>query len=124
MRGANLLLLLALLTACGGADQSKPDSAAAAPQAVDADAFKTRLQPRLPDCTRRTQSTKGLSEADAQSFCSCQLEIIAAKTSPEERDSLLKMTFQSEGEKASPADAKLATDALLRLQPEISRACG
>jgi hypothetical protein len=125
-RGAGILLL-ALLSACGDADRSASNSESSAPavgaQPLDAEGFKVQLQPRLPECARRTQATKGLSPADAEHFCACQLDIIAAKTSPVERASLLKMTFQTEAEKASPADQKLATDALLRLQPEISRAC-
>jgi hypothetical protein len=126
LRGVGILLL-ALLAACGDADRSASNSESNAPavgaQPLDAEGFKVRLQPRLPECARRTQATKGLSPADAESFCTCQLDVIAAKTTPEERDSLLKMTFQTETQKASPEQAKMATDALLRLQPEITRTC-
>ena len=125
MRGAGLLLL-ALLAACGGADRSGPNSEsgpAASAQPLDAEGFKVRLQPRLPECAQRTQARKGLSPADAANFCACQLDVVASRATPEERDSLLKMTFQTETQKPSPEQAKMATDTLLRLQPEITRTC-
>ena len=119
-----LILLLVLLGACSNEGGASADSGdAAVTHAVDADAFKTRLQARLPDCARKTAEHKGLSEPDAEAFCTCQLEIIAAKTTPEERDALLRMTFPTEADKVSDQEAKAVTDTLLRLQPEVNTTC-
>ncbi|HUN52814.1 MAG TPA: hypothetical protein VMU42_16940 [Candidatus Sulfotelmatobacter sp.] len=121
------LLLLAVLGGCSGGDgaPARPaaDAPASAAEATDPEAFKARLEARLPDCARRVQSTKGLSAADAQAFCSCQLDITAAKTTAAERAAVLKMTFKSADDRVSEAEAKTATDALMRLQPEVTKTC-
>ena len=121
------LLLLAALGGCSGGDGAPPKLAADAPAsaaaAADPEAFKARREARLPDCARRIQSTKGLSAADAQAFCSCQLDITAARTTAAERAAVLKMTFKGENDQVSEAEAKAATDALMRLQPEVNKTC-
>jgi hypothetical protein len=111
--------LAALILLCGAPASATDYGEPLTPQQED---FKARFLARDEICRKESMEKFGLSEARAEAFCACEIDVIARHSSLKDLASFTKAAIGTEQERAE--NTARAQYLLEQLLPERKRVCG